>query len=119
MLCIYSEIYLRAGVDEKILSAEVEYGIEVVGGKLEENIGGDLDENWHGTRRIIYIKILANAIQSAWIFNTFIPSTAKSFKETAVDTYYDVVLASPMVQAKKWRGKNVRTIIQFQLKKNS
>ena len=103
---------------------KVEYTWQAIG-KVEKAIDDSLSENYRSSRLAIDITFNIKredetyTIDTDYLFNIFLPSTNKSYKEDGWAAYIDVVLGQDQVKFVNWMNNRNRSRFTLRLLKKT
>lgn len=96
---------------DPLQAAKINYSWRPVGGDVDMAIDGSLSENWYNDRLgisvVLHVRPSADAgaseIDADWLFDTFLPSKNKQFKESG-GTAYNIVIDMKNISMDNWEG---------------
>ena len=93
----------------------IKFGFEPIGGKIEENIDLELEENYQNYRITIETRFWATPSDSDWLMNTLLPSNDKQLIIDSIT--YDVILADRKVLFDHVKKNNFMADVKLKFKK--
>ncbi len=93
----------------------VKFSFEPIGGKIEENIDLELEENYKNFRVSIETRFWATPEDSEWFMNTFLPSNDKQLIIDSIT--YNVVLSDRKVLFNHVKKNNFMADVKMKFKK--